>query len=435
MPIAALVRLLVIYQHAPTPGAPGIYRHRMLLAELVRRGWHVDLVSSPINYMDGSVPERYRDATCVREEIDGITHHWVQATDDIQRSFKRRARNYVTFAWNATLRGMRLQRPDIVWASSPPLSVATAGRWVARRHRVPLALEVRDLWPESAAVVGLLSADSAPYKVIERFARTYAREADLTLVPTPGLVELMQGHGSSEVTLVTGAIEDRPPADDVRARWRERLGVPDEACLFAYVGAHGVVNGLDVLFDAIELVRADADGWPDVRIVTAGSGSATAALTARLAERPIAGLEVLGPIPKEDARDLLAGADVGLHLLRPDPVFASALPTKVLEYLGCHLPFITTVPGLPGEVAAATGGDLAPDAGQLADALRRWAQRSPEQRRTTGDLAFAWGETRYGLASSVDTLEAALRSTIAAGRGAGKRRSKHMQAEPDTNQG
>ena len=50
------MRLLVVYQHAPTPGAPGIYRHRMLLAELVRRGWHVDLVSSPINYMDVTVP-------------------------------------------------------------------------------------------------------------------------------------------------------------------------------------------------------------------------------------------------------------------------------------------------------------------------------------------------------------------------------------------
>ncbi|MCW2949035.1 MAG: putative glycosyltransferase [Thermoleophilia bacterium] len=413
---SAQVRLLVIYQHAPTPGAPGIYRHRMLLAELVRRGWDVDLVSSPINYMDGTVPERYAGKKYVREDIDGITHHWVHATDDIQRSFRRRARNYVTFAWNAALRGMRLPRPDIVWASSPPLSVASAGRWVARRHRVPLAFEVRDLWPESAAAVGLLSPTGAPYRLIDRFARTYAREADLAIVPTPGLVDLVRGHGADDVSLVTGAIEDRPPRADVRAAWRARLGVDDRACLFAYVGAHGVVNGLDVLFDALELVRGRGDGSPQVRVVTAGSGSATQALNARLAGRPIAGLDVLGPIPKDDARDLLAAADVGLHLLRPDPVFASTLPTKVLEYLGCHLPFVTTVPGLPGEVAAATGGDLAPDTEQLADALERWAQRSSGDRRVAGDTAFAWGESRYGLAASVDALEASLRTAVARGR-------------------
>jgi glycosyltransferase involved in cell wall biosynthesis len=425
------VRLLVIYQHAPTPGAPGIYRHRMLLAELVRRGWEVDLISSPINYMDGKVPEAYTGRRYVREDIDGITHHWVRATDDIQRSFKRRARNYVTFAWNATLRGMRLRRPDIVWASSPPLSVATAGRWVARRHRVPLALEIRDLWPESAAAVGLLKEDTAPYRVIEHFAKSYTSTADLALVPTPGLVDLDRGHVATKVTLVTGAIEDRPPSPTTRARIRAELGVPDDACLFAYVGAHGIINGLDVLLDAIEQVRADGDGGANIRVVLAGAGSARAALLARLAERPIAGLDLLGPIPKEDARDLLSAADVGLHMLRPDPVFESALPTKVLEYLGCHLPFITTVPGLPATVAEATGGNLARDADALADAMRRWADRPASEWRSTGDAAFAWGESRYGLAASVDVLEAALRETVADARTGRRPRRKHRPSSTD----
>jgi glycosyltransferase involved in cell wall biosynthesis len=402
------VRLLVVYQHAPTPGAPGIYRHRMLLAELVRRGWDVDLVSSPINYMDGTVPERYRGRRYVREEIDGIVHHWVRATDDVHRSFRRRARNYVTFAKNATLRGMRLPRPDVVWASSPPLSVAGAGRWIARRHRAPWVLEVRDLWPESAAAVGLLREGSRAYRVIDRFARAYARSAAAAIVPTPGLVELVRGHGATDVTLVTGAIEDHPRDPAVRARIRAEHGIPDDACVFAYVGAHGVVNGLDMLLDAAQLLAGSPSDVP-VHVLMAGAGSASAALDARLAAGPVAGVHKLGPLPKQDARDLLAAADVGLHLLRPDPVFESALPTKVLEYLGCHLPFITTVPGLPAQVAERTGGDLATDAAGLADAMRRWAAMSPEQRAAAGERAFAWGDATYGLASSVDLLEDVLR--------------------------
>jgi hypothetical protein len=398
------MRLLVVYQHAPTPGAPGIYRHRMLLAELVRRGWDVDLVSSPINYMDGSVPEQYAGRRYVREEIDGITHHWVRATDDVHRSFRRRARNYVTFAKNATLRGMRLPRPDVVWASSPPLSVASAGRWIARWHRRPWVLEVRDLWPESAAAVGLLRAGTLPYRVIDRFARSYASSARGVIVPTPGLVPLVEEHGARDVTLVTGAIEDHPPDPDVRARVRAEHRIPEDACVFAYVGAHGVVNGLDVLLDAAEQLNGD------VHVLMAGAGSASAAIDARLEARPVAGVHRLGPVPKLAARELLAAADVGLHLLRPDPVFASALPTKVLEYLGCHLPFITTVPGLPAEVAEATGGDLAVDATQLAKAMRRWAAMTPEARQARGEQAFAWGDARYGLAASVDALESALRS-------------------------
>ncbi len=402
------MRLLVVYQHAPTPGAPGIYRHRMLLAELVRRGWHVDLVSSPINYMDGTVPERYAGRRYVREEIDGIVHHWVRAVDDVHRSFRRRARNYVSFARNATLRGVRLPRPDVVWASSPPLSVAAAGRWIARRHRRPWVLEVRDLWPESAAAVGLLRENSRPYRALDKFARACARSAAATIVPTPGLVELVRGHGATDITLVTGAIEDHPPDPTARARVREAHGIPEDACVLAYVGAHGIVNGLDMLLDAAEAVAAGPATDTPVHVLMAGAGSAKAELDARLAEHPISSVHVLGPIPKQDARELLAAADVGLHLLRPDPVFESALPTKVLEYLGCHLPFITTVPGLPADVAAATGGDLATNANELADAMRRWATLPADERRALGERAFEYGNATYGLDTAVDALEATL---------------------------
>lgn len=405
------MRLLVVYQHAPTPGAPGIYRHRMLLAELVRRGWAVDLVASPINYMDGSVPDAYAGRRYVREEIDGIVHHWVRATADVHRSFRRRARNYVTFALAATLRGARLRRPDVVWASSPPLSVATAGRWIARRHGRPWVLEVRDLWPESAAAVGLLTADSCAYRLLDGRARAYARAASVVIVPTPGLVELVRGHGAADVELVTGAIEGHPPDPATRERVRAAHGIPPDACVFAYVGAHGVVNGLDVLLDAAAIVAADDDDdeRAPVHVLMAGAGSASAAIDARLAAQPVPGLHRLGPVPKQEARELLAAADVGLHLLRPDPVFESALPTKVLEYLGCHLPFITTVPGLPAQVASSTGGELAADAAALADSMRRWARRSPDERRRLGELAFEWGNATYGLQASVDRLEAVLR--------------------------
>ena len=411
------MRALVIYQHAPTPGAPGIYRHRTLLAELVRRGWDIDLVSSPINYMDGTVPERYAGERYVREEIDGIVHHWVRASDDVHRSFRRRARNYVTFAANATLRGARLPRPDVVWASSPPLSVASAGRMVARRHRRPFVLEVRDLWPESAAAVGLLREESRLYRLIDRFARAYASAAACTIVPTPGLVELVRGHGARDVQLVTGAIEDHPPDPATRSRIRAAHGIPEDACVFAYVGAHGVVNGLDVLLDAAQMVADAAHTSSDapVHVLMAGAGSASAAIDERLAAKPIPRVHRLGPVPKSEARALLAAADVGLHLLRPDPVFESALPTKVLEYLGCHLPFITTVPGLPSQVAEATGGDLAEDAQALAAAMGRWASMPADERQARGAGAFAWGDEAYGLSASVDALESAL--TRAAARG------------------
>ena len=118
-------------------------------------------------------------------------------------------------------------------------------------------------------------------------------------------------------------------------------------------------------------------------------------------------------MPKQQARELLAAADVGLHLLRPDPVFASALPTKVLEYLGAHRAFITTVPGLPERIALESGGGFAPDAAGLAEEIGRWAGMTPDERAAHGEQAFAYGEQHYGLEATVDRLEELLMRTIA----------------------
>jgi hypothetical protein len=41
--------------------------------------------------------------------------------------------------------------------------------------------------------------------------------------------------------------------------------------------------------------------------------------------------------------------------------------------------------------------------------MRRWATLDPAKRRELGEQAFAWGDGSYGLAASVDALEAVLR--------------------------
>ena len=74
------MRLLCVYQHAPTRGAPGFYRHRRYFAELVERGWHVDLISCPVDYLTGQIADGYASRLYTREVLDGITHHWIWDT-------------------------------------------------------------------------------------------------------------------------------------------------------------------------------------------------------------------------------------------------------------------------------------------------------------------------------------------------------------------
>jgi glycosyltransferase involved in cell wall biosynthesis len=399
--VAARRRLLCIYQHAPTPGAPGIYRHRLYLAELARRGWDVDLVSTPVNYMRGTVPERYAGKPYVRETIDNVVHHWVWAAPSVHRSRMHRAANYASFATTATIRGATLQRPDVIWASSPPLPVGTVGELLAARFRRPWVLEVRDLWPESAVSVGWLREGALLYRALDRLARRYARRADAALVPTPGLAEPLRRHGAASVAVVPGPVIDTARPAETRQRIRAKLGVSDRTCLFLYVGAVGVANGLQTLIEAAAAV-ADDDG---MRFVLVGDGSDRQRLEQELARRRMSNVRILPPVPKADVPDVLAASDVCLHLLRPDPLFTGALPSKVLEYLGAHRPFITTVPGVPERLAAASGGGFAPTSQDLARELRRWRAMSGDEWRRRGEQAFRYGIRTFSLDVNVGRLE------------------------------
>jgi colanic acid biosynthesis glycosyl transferase WcaI len=401
-------RLLCVYQHAPTPGAPGIYRHRRYFTELVSRGWEVDLVSTPRNYMTGIVPKAYRLRPVSRETIDGITHHWVWAPGGIHRSRAARAANYAAFAAAAAARALTLRRPDVVLVSSPPLPVAGLGPLLGRRFGCPWLLEVRDAWPESAASVGWLSPESRLYRLLERFARTVTTSAPIVIVPTPALEPLVRAHGAGNVRTLPGIVVPRAPDTERRRLCRARLGIRDDECVFLYVGAIGVANGLDLLLEAVELLPADVGA----RVVVAGDGSARRSFAEAVAASGLERITLLPPVGHDEVADLLAAADVGLHLLRPDPVFASALPTKTLEYLGAGLPFLTTVPGLPATVAAASGGASVSSASELARTLTAWTQAGPEQRRARGEQALRYGLDQFGLERSVARFEEVLEEVL-----------------------
>jgi glycosyltransferase involved in cell wall biosynthesis len=402
-------RLLCVYQHAPTPGAPGIYRHRRYFSELVERGWAVDLVSTPRNYMTGTVPGPYRRRPFSSETIEGIAHHWVWTPGGIHRSRGARVANYAGFATAAALRALTLPRPDVVLVSSPPLPVAGLGPLLARRFRCPWLLEIRDVWPESAVSVGWLRSDGVAYQLLERFARSVTRRAPVVIVPTPGLEPFVRAHGAQEVRVLPGIVHAMRPDPERRRLTRTRLGINDDRCVFLYLGAIGVANGLDFLLEAVESLPAEVAA----QVVVVGDGSARRSFAEAVSARRLDRIILLPPVEQDGAEDLLAAADVGLHLLRQDPVFASALPSKALEYLGAGLPFVTTVPGLPAEVAAASGGAAVSSAAELARELARWAAATPEERQARGRQALQYGLDRFGVEASVARLEGLLEEALA----------------------
>ena len=224
------------------------------------------------------------------------------------------------------------------------------------------------------------------------------------IVPTPGLEPLVRAHGARDVCVLPGIVRARHPNPEQRSRTRANLGIDEGQCVFLYLGAIGVANGLDLLLDAVESLPGDVPA----RVVVAGDGSARRSFAQAVASRRLNRITLLPPVDPDGVGELLSSADVGLHLLRPDPVFGYALPTKALDYLGAGLPFLTTVPGQPAEVAIASGGAAVSSAAELTDEIIAWSGVGSDARRTRGRQALRYGLDNFGLEANVSRLEGLL---------------------------
>jgi hypothetical protein len=86
--------------------------------------------------------------------------------------------NYSSFCISACLRGLLLDRPDMVIATSLQLLVGLSGWWIGRLKRCPIVFEVRDLWPESLLASGIGREDSLLIRCLEQVTSFLYRRCD-----------------------------------------------------------------------------------------------------------------------------------------------------------------------------------------------------------------------------------------------------------------
>ena len=83
-----------------------------------------------------------------------------------------RIANQISFMMMSALAGMFMRRPDVLLVESHPLFITLSGGWLRRIKRVPVVLNVSDLWPESAVATGALRAESRIVKIAGRVGLT-----------------------------------------------------------------------------------------------------------------------------------------------------------------------------------------------------------------------------------------------------------------------
>jgi glycosyltransferase involved in cell wall biosynthesis len=296
------------------------------------------------------------------------------------------------FALLGTVASVRERGPEIVFATSTPLTVGIPGRISAALRRIPYVFEVRDLWPEDLLAAERLKPGPL-YRVCQALeAFSYARAARILLV-SRGFHDRLLERGLPPDRLKTihlggdGRLFEGAEPDSA---WLQEHGLEGKT-IAIYAGSFGDANGLSQVLDAAAHLR----DRPEIALVMIGDGKMRGELEARAAREGLHNVRLLPPVPKERLPGVFCCCHVGLMILKQIVRPRWVTPNKLFDYMFSGLPTVVNFPGTTAELVQAEGIGSVSEPGSaedLAAHIRRWAD-DPQERARVGEhareLAFA----------------------------------------------
>ena len=357
------MKILYVSQYfSPEMGAPAA-RAFELARHWAQARHDVSVLTGFPNHPTGVVPAEWRSRLrrlTYYEKVGGVDvfRTWLWPLPN--RKAHERIRNYASFCLSAALRGMVLPRPDVIIASSPQLLVGLSGWWIAFVRRLPLVFEVRDLWPESLAAVGVGDENSLLHQALAAVAGFLYRRSDRIVVVTPAfkkhLIERWQVP-AEKISIVENGVEAdlfAPASSAANAALRHELGA-DGKFLVCYIGTMGMAHGLETLLDAAaELQRRNSSA----QFLLVGEGAEKERIKAIAQSRGLANVCFLDQQPREKIPAFISASDACLVLLKKTDVFKTVIPTKMLEFMSCARPVILGVDGQARQIIEDAGAGI-----------------------------------------------------------------------------
>jgi glycosyltransferase involved in cell wall biosynthesis len=259
--------------------------------------------------------------------------------------YPARIRSFLQFAYASSRLVLRMPRPDIVFATSTPLTIGIPALVASKRHRAPMVFEVRDLWPEAPIQLGALRS-LIPIALARLLERTIYRNAAHVIALSPGMRDGVVAAGTppERVSVIPNAadLELFSPAVDGQ-EFRTRLGLNGQF-VCSYFGAMGEANDLNPVVEAARLL--EQRGEKGIVFVLHGSGKRRAELESFCRRHTLANVVFSDPIADKKAiAQLAAASDACMTIYKNVPILYTCSPNKLFDTFAAGRPAIVNSPG------------------------------------------------------------------------------------------
>ena len=325
------MRITYLHQYFNTPAMPGGTRSYEFGRRLVSMGHEVNMVTS------------FRGTSYCREwfesEEAGMRVHWLPIPYSNRMSHQYRIRAFLGFAYLSAFKAASF-KADVIFATSTPLTIALPAVHAAKRQKVPMVFEVRDLWPEMPIAMGALP--NPVLRSAARYLEKWAyRHSSAIVALSQGIKSgiVKSGFSDERIGVIPNGSDNAEFAHNEEAgrKFRgSRLWLQDKPLLL-YSGTFGKINGASYAVDlAVVLQQLKSD----IRILLIGDGAEREMITDAAVKRGVLGKNFfLEPqITKKEVLGALSAATTAANFVIDLPEARKNSANKFFDTLAAGKP-------------------------------------------------------------------------------------------------
>ncbi|MFP4226687.1 MAG: glycosyltransferase family 4 protein [Desulfobacterales bacterium] len=328
------MRILLLTFYYPPDLSAGSFRARALEEALVKeagRDLHIDVIST--------MPNRYHSmkwAADANEEHGNVTIRRI-AIPEHKSGMADQARAFGSFAFKVRRLAQNAKWDGVV-ATSSRLMTAALGARIARSKKIPLYLDIRDLFTDTMSDLLQGKALRSVLPAFSALEKWTLRSANRVNIVSPGfLPHVSRFLGEEKIRTFTNGIDD----DFLNLDFSSERNDP---VVIVYAGNMGEGQGLHrVVPEAACMLGSRA------RFRLIGDGGRRKQLEDAIEKAGIDNVELLDPVPRQQLYAHYRDADYLLLHLNDHAAFHKVLPSKIFEYAASGKPVLAGVSGCAAE--------------------------------------------------------------------------------------
>lgn len=388
------MRILIVCQYFwPEP-----FNITQISEGLAEQGHDITVLTGIPNYPQGKFYEGYKPFKPLHESKGSIKIIRLPIISRGSSKGLRLALNYFSYILSGCLLGPWLCRGnyDVIYVYGlSPLLQALPAILLKKLKRIPLVLNVQDLWPESLSATGVVPAESWITKAVAKVVRFIYRRCDKILVQSRGFIRSVETHGAdlAKILYFPNFVSDFYQPLTVSDSAPERALLP-QGFIVIFAGNIGVAQDFPTVLAAAKQLQA----YSDIHFVVLGDGRQKAAVLDQIQSEGLTQVHLLGRFPETQMPQFFALSNVLLVSLADEPIFALTIPSKVQSYLACAKPIVAALNGEGATVIREAKAGVAVNSGDsaaLADAIVMLYNMSAAERNALGANALAYSRINF----------------------------------------